>query len=683
MAEIDKFQAMEILTEKQKQEAERRKRAKKRNYIVGLSITGALALGLVAVYVLAANVWLLDVNALPYVEYEYSNQPDENGEITATITGYNKKMTLPASFRIPSEVNGLKVTKIAEQAFGNCKELVHVTMPDSIIEIGDYAFALCENLETFDFSDNIIKVGADPFKGTKYLSNLDAHATDSVNSVGQILFSIGTNLIPDNCILVPNENSVVPEQYTSGDYNVIYMEDFGSFSLWTDGLFLNNDKLVYVEIPETLEVLPPKAFKGCTKLEEVKFPATFDKVSESAFENCSKLEKITFLSQDNVIIEKFAFASTGLEQIDLSSVTQLGEGVFKNCSKMTSFVWPYEIADIPASCFENCTNLTSFNWDDDYLAYLNVQSIGKKAFYKTKINEFVVPMNVPSIGEAAFKDTPLEKIYFFRGGYSYDFVGNSVQVGLNNIGKEAFRNCPLSSAILIDELMQPLTPENVISMPFTLNRVKNGNDYTFANNDAMTKVIIPLSIKETSEFMFQDNRNLEVVEFREFRDGADEHASKLTNINRGTFKNCTSLRSIELPQTVKDIGNGIFEGCSSLEEIILSDNIKTIKENTFKGCVSLKHLDLSTSVNSIKSNAFNNVYSLDYVYIPYAASTLDLASNAFRDCREDGQEPLKVFLNIEKRASDENANWHDETVKPYFRGEWEMIDNVPTPSENN
>ena len=65
----------------------------------------------------------------------------------------------------------------------------------------------------------------------------------------------------------------------------------------------------------------------------------------------------------------------------------------------------------------------------------------------------------------------------------------------------------------------------------------------------------------------------------------------------------------------------------------------------------MKHLDLSTSVNSIKSNAFNNVYSLDYVYIPYAVSTLDLASNAFRDCREDGQEPLKVFLNIEKKTA--------------------------------
>ena len=230
--------------------------------------------------------------------------------------------------------------------------------------------------------------------------------------------------------------------------------------------------------------------------------------------------------------------------------------------------------------------------------------------------------------------------------------------------------------------MQPLTPANVISMPYTLNRVKNGNDYTFAGNESMTKVIIPLSLKETSEFMFQDNKNLEVVEFRTFREGTDENVSRLTNINRGTFKNCVSLRSIELPQTVKDIGNGIFEGCTSLEDVVLSNNIKTIKENTFKGCTSLKHLDLSPNVNSIKSNAFVNVYNLDYLYIPYALSTLDLSSNAFKNCREDGEEPLKVFLNIEKRASDENANWHDDTVKPYFKGEWELVDNIPTPIVN-
>lgn len=682
MAEIDKFQAMEILTEKQRLEAEKRKKAKKRNYIIGGSISGVLAIGLAIVYVLAAKVWLLDVDSLPYVEYEYSSIADENGEINATITGYNKDLKLPASFRIPEYVNGYKVTKIADQAFGNCKDIVHVTIPDSVVSIGNYAFSLCENLESFTFSKNIVEVGKEPFKGTKYQNDLDLHAADRVNGVGQILYSVGANLIPDNCVIVENRDSVIPTKYQNETYNVVYFGDFGSYSLWTDGLFSNNDKIVYVEVPSTLENLPKNAFKGCDKLEEVVFTETFDIVSASAFEDCINLEKVTFLSESGVTIGKNAFSNTSISDIDLSAVVKLDEGVFKDCLNLTSFVWPHTIEEIPTSCFEGCLNLAEFNYDDNELAYENITSIGKKAFSNTKLETFIVPKHVGSIPEATFENTLLETIYLYKGGYEEDIHGNNYSIGVSSIYKEAFRNCPLSSMVLLDEDMVAVTSEGEINLPFTIINMKNGNDYTFAGNDDMTKAIIPLRLKETSEYMFQDNHNLKEVIFREIREDANENYSNLKTINRGTFKNCTSLEEIHLPESVNKLGNGIFEGCTSLKEVTLPTQLKTISASTFKDCSSLAHIDLSINVNSIKREAFDGVHSLNYVYIPNNSNVLEIERNSFVNCRENENETLNVFLEVSEQTL-AGVNWHDETVTPYYLGEWEMVDGVPTIKEIN
>ena len=67
------------------------------------------------------------------------------------------------SIIIPSEFNGKKVVKIADNAFENHSELTSVTIADSVREIGASAFAGCINLAEVVFSDNLEKIGADAF----------------------------------------------------------------------------------------------------------------------------------------------------------------------------------------------------------------------------------------------------------------------------------------------------------------------------------------------------------------------------------------------------------------------------------------------------------------------------------------------------------------------------------------
>ncbi len=58
------------------------------------------------------------------------------------------------------------------------------------------------------------------------------------------------------------------------------------------------------------------------------------------------------------------------------------------------------------------------------------------------------------------------------------------------------------------------------------------------------------------------------------------------------FYNCTSVRGVELPDTLLKIGQEAFEGCSLLKEIIVPDSVESIGISAFNACSSLESMTL-------------------------------------------------------------------------------------------
>ena len=58
-------------------------------------------------------------------------------------------------------------------------------------------------------------------------------------------------------------------------------------------------------------------------------------------------------------------------------------------------------------------------------------------------------------------------------------------------------------------------------------------------------------------------------------------------IGDSAFSGCSSLESIDIPDSVTTIGGGAFSRCSSLESIDLPDSVTTIGDEAFDGCPSL------------------------------------------------------------------------------------------------
>ena len=54
-----------------------------------------------------------------------------------------------------------------------------------------------------------------------------------------------------------------------------------------------------------------------------------------------------------------------------------------------------------------------------------------------------------------------------------------------------------------------------------------------------------------------------------------------------TFSNCSSLTSIEIPESVASIGEYAFSNCRSLKSIEIPESVTEIGENAFHDCSTL------------------------------------------------------------------------------------------------
>ena len=123
-------------------------------------------------------------------------------------------------------------------------------------------------------------------------------------------------------------------------------------------------------------------------------------------------------------------------------------------------------------------------------------------------------------------------------------------------------------------------------------------------------------------------------------------------VGRDAFTNCTALKSITLPRSVKVIEASAFDSCTELEEVNIKGRVeyigdtafylvgklksikvtralKTIGDNAFCGCVSLENVDLK-HVESIGEGAFAECHAITKVNLK--SLEYNIPANAFRGC---------------------------------------------------
>ncbi len=145
-------------------------------------------------------------------------------------------------------------------------------------------------------------------------------------------------------------------------------------------------------------------------------------------------------------------------------------------------------------------------------------------------------------------------------------------------------------------------------------------DDTFKSCSKLSGITIPDSVTSIGNNAFYSCTSLSSLTIPD----------SVTSIGNNAFYSCKSLSSVTIPDSVTSIGNNAFYSCTSLSSLTIPDSITYIGRYTFKACKSLSSVTIPDSVTSIWVGAFEYCSSLSSVTIP--DSVTSISNNAFSGC---------------------------------------------------
>ena len=199
-----------------------------------------------------------------------------------------------------------------------------------------------------------------------------------------------------------------------------------------------------------------------------------------------------------------------------------------------------------------------------------------------------------------------------------------------NKEKAAFSIYQQSDVMGNNEIWYTSTNGNIVTPndpgAFRANIISN----TYLNGKGVLR--FDADVDRLGESTFKECRTLKTITLPE----------TVKTIGKEAFQYCESLTEINLPQTLTEIAWGTFYCCSSLTKINLPETLLSIKEYAFAYCSSLAQIDLPKSLTGIGFAAFEHCSSLNQIVLPESLSRLD--GSAFSNCASLTKISLPVGL---------------------------------------
>ena len=197
------------------------------------------------------------------------------------------------TIEIPSDIDGIPITSIGENAFYECKYLTSINIPDSVKNIGDFAFTYCKSLKSINIPNGVTSIGYDTFAFCSSLISIKL--PESVTFIDDYAFYSCKNLVSLN----------IPESVTRiggfAFYKTLWLEEKRK----ENPLVIVNEILIDGEvcsgevlIPDGVKSIGHSAFAECENLVSIVVPSSVEAIEYGAFKACPELESITFLNHE-------------------------------------------------------------------------------------------------------------------------------------------------------------------------------------------------------------------------------------------------------------------------------------------------------------------------------------------------------------------------------------------------
>ncbi len=558
--------------------------------------------------------------------------------------------------------NNLKT--IGDFAFEGCTSLATAKIPSGVTSIGARAFYGCTNLSTFTIESGIEYIGCDAFggcdslpfyenEGISYLGNTTNNYVVAVSApissasltladTTKIIYSnafegcgnLGSLTIPEGVINVGSyafkdctrlTNIVIPSTVKSIDYEAfnnctklknVYISDLAAWCNidllysspfdYANNLYLNNDLVADIEIPEGVTAIKAEAFSGYTKLKSVKIPASVTSIGYQAFEDCYNLDNILYAGTEadweNVSKSLYWDYEAGSRVTNGTYTLCFDipvEGITLNKSLMALAINNTET--IRANITPENTKYKEINWESSNTDVAIVSDSGSV----TALSEGTTIISATTVSGNKVAECKVV-VGYEAGECSDSIVWTLSDTGVLNIIGSGEMNDLISAS---EATWYP----NIININSVIieDGITSIGDYTFAEMLSLSQITIPSSVSEIGDYVFDGCVLLKDVAI----------TGNIETVGYSLFSNCTSLESVSLPNTVKIINESAFYNCTSLGEITIPADVTSIGSYAFEGCASLESITIPANVATIGNSVFYNCTSLSNIAVDAGNNT--------------------------------------------------------------
>ena len=555
-----------------------------------------LLLALSATALAESGEWEFDASHFTLKKYTGAGGdvvvPDKIGsaEVNVLDTGVLAQVAGMTSLTLPEGVLHIK----DNVAWWN-PELVQVSLPQSLMIIGSNSFNDCDALESVTIPAGVRYIGNGAFSDSELLKSVTFEGVcptfDGVSF--EYLADDAVAYVPDDQLdayqaafaAMESEIRVQP----SGK-NAVMVENNGfkegdfEFDAATGTITRYNGAAVYMRIPEAIGGAPVKAvgenaFQFNRNLAYVALPEGLEVIQTGAFANCFTLLHVDFPATLQTIGDD-AFSGSYLGYtLELPSVQTIGARAFEHAWLRGELTLPEGLESIGERAFTNCTSLREL-----YLP-ATLKSIGSAAFYQNWNLNYVYMdgVTLPEVAADAFIEcSALEDIDLNEHCTKQQML--DMQALVDGMGLEcSVWRCENSLVDHFNDDLDTYADGFLTSYTGTETRVR-----PWGSCNSVPTIGI-------SDGVFKGSQTLEIF--------AVPHSDNFTTIGAEAFMDST-LRVVDLFDSVTTIGARAFANCAQLEELTIPESVTSIGNGAFDGLTGLKKLTILCDPALIPEGSF-------------------------------------------------------------------------------
>lgn len=281
-----------------------------------------------------------------------------------------------------------------------------------------------------------------------------------------------------------------------------------------------------------------------------------------------------FIDGKKVIsIGRGVFQNNPIREIKLpSSLIEIEEKAFENCSRLRSVNFPDSITEVKQCAFAGCTSLENVKLSE------SLKIVGKEVFADClNLREIFIPDNITEIGRFAFENCKkLSEVHFSKN--------------ITKIDDCAFNKCYWLEKIYL--------PESLEELAFS----------SFAYCSNLYWIVIPKNLKEKLHITKIFDRIIDY--FKEYHYHIPKVVHKFEDFYYAEEENGISIkkylgnnRFVVIPNEINslpiiEIAEQCFKDCEFIEQLVIPDSVEKISDQAFKGCINLCAINCRKFIDS-------------------------------------------------------------------------------------